>query len=246
MEEKHWEHEHHTHQESSDHPAHHQGSGAPKKDWEFTAQLIIVGVLTVLLLFNGWKLYTNDNNSVDLSSSAGTLNTLAGIDVAPKGEPKIYGKELGIKYDDISVNNPQKSDDTIAVLSKFDNSISLSGADLDRYVKIGSMIACEYCCGAKTLVFSNGQAACGCAHSYAMRGLAKYLIKNHGKEYTDDEILEELGKWKVLFFPDVHKTKAAVLKQQGIELNYINLASNKYRGAEKGQQAGGGSMVGGC
>jgi len=36
-----------------------------------------------------------------------------------------------------------------------------------------------------------------------------------------------------------------VLEAQGIELNYINLASNKYRGIEKGQQASGG-MVGGC
>ena len=38
--------------------------------------------------------------------------------------------------------------------------------------------------------------------------------------------------------------KAGVLKQKGIEFNYINLASNKYRGIEKG--ATGGSMVGGC
>ncbi|KKK51713.1 hypothetical protein LCGC14_3112180, partial [marine sediment metagenome] len=30
----------------------------------------------------------------------------------------------------------------------------------------------------------------------------------------------------------------------GIELNYINLASNKHRGIEKGQASGG--MVGGC
>ena len=77
-----------------------------------------------------------------------------------------------------------------------------------------------------------------------MRGLAKYLIKNHPKEFSDDEILGELGKWKVLFFPDIHKTKAAVLKEQGIEINYINLASNKYRGIEKGSSAG--EMVGGC
>ncbi len=241
MEEKHTHMDHHS--EGAEHQ-HHQPA-TPKKDWEFIAQVIIVGVLAILLVYNGLKLYNNNSNLSD-SSSSSALTTLGGIDVSPKGEPKIYGKELGIKYDDISTSNPQKSDATIAVLAKFDNSISLSGADLERYVKIGSEIACEYCCGAQTLVFSNGQAACGCAHSYAMRGLAKYLIKNHPKEYTDDEILEELGKWKVLFFPGVHQTKAAVLKQQGIELNYINLASNKYRGAEKGQQAGSGSMVGGC
>ena len=116
---------------------------------------------------------------------------------------------------------------------------------MQRYIDIGLQISCEYCCGADSIIFSNGKAACGCAHSYAMRGLAKYLIKNHGTEFTDDEILEELGKWKVLFFPGIHETKAAVLKSKGIELNYINLASNKYRGIETGQQSSSG-MVGGC
>ncbi|HLC80485.1 MAG TPA: hypothetical protein VJG31_01820 [Candidatus Nanoarchaeia archaeon] len=254
-EEHHPKHEHHEHDEyhalhSNEKEHHMRGSPAavPKKDWEFTAQLIIVGVLAVLLLFNGWKLYAagSVNDDAGSSSSAGTVAALGGIDVAPRGEPKIYGKELSIKYDDISANDPQKSDAIIAVLGKFDNSITLNGADLNRYIKVSSQISCEYCCGAQSIIFPNGQAACGCAHSYAMRGLAKYLIKNHGTEYTDDEILEELGKWKVLFFPEIHQTKAAVLKQQGIELNYINLASNKYRGAEKGQPVGGGSMVGGC
>ncbi len=89
-----------------------------------------------------------------------------------------------------------------------------------------------------------GAAACGCAHSYAMRGLAKYLIRNHASEFTDDEILEELGKWKTLFFPGQIQAKAKILSEKGIELNYINLASNKYRGVEQGSAGEG--MVGGC
>ena len=76
-----------------------------------------------------------------------------------------------------------------------------------------------------------------------MRGLAKYLLTQH-PDVSDDLILEELGKWKVLFFPTIHEQKAQVLKEKGIEMNYINLASNKYRGIEKGAE--GGSMVGGC
>ena len=91
--------------------------------------------------------------------------------------------------------------------------------------------------------FSNGQAACGCAHSYAMRGLAKYLLTKH-PEMTNDEILNELGKWKTLFFPDSINAKAQILKENNIELSYINLASNKYRGIEQGNAQG--SMVGGC
>ena len=33
-----------------------------------------------------------------------------------------------------------------------------------------------------------------------MRGLAAYLIKNH-PEVSDEKILEELIKWKAVFFP---------------------------------------------
>ena len=157
----------------------------------------------------------------------------------------VYGAELGVSYDDISPNDQQRADAAIRKLAMLDTSIELSGADLERYIAIGSKISCEYCCGAESIIFSNGQPACGCAHSYAMRGVAKYLITKHGSEYTDDQILEELGKWKTLFFPGVLTAKAQVLQQQGIEFNYINLASNKYRNIEKGASASGG-MVGGC
>jgi len=136
----------------------------------------------------------------------------------------------------------------MAKLTKYED-MQLNKEQMERYVKIGSSIACEYCCGAKTLVFSNGERACGCAHSYAMRGLAKYLLTKH-PDMTDEQILNELGKWKVLFFPGVHEKKAEVLKANGIDYtNYINLASNIYRGAENQattSSSGSSQMVGGC
>lgn len=217
-----------------------------KRDYEFIAQIAIVAVLVFLLAYNLGKFSgTGKLAGINSGNTISNVGTVSASEIIPKGVPEVYGKELGVSYDDVSAANSQTTESAIKVLSNLDNSITLTGDNLQRYIKIGSAIACEYCCGAETLVFSNGQAACGCAHSYAMRGLAKYLIKNHGKEVTDDQILEELGKWKVLFFPDVHETKAAVLKSKGIELNYINLASNKYRGIETGQDNGG-SMVGGC
>ncbi|MBI4015976.1 MAG: hypothetical protein HY362_04635 [Candidatus Aenigmarchaeota archaeon] len=169
---------------------------------------------------------------------------VSGIDVAPKGVPSIYGEELKVSFDDVSVTNPQKADATINKLGVLDDQITLSAEEMTRYIDIAGRISCEYCCGAASIIFPNGNAACGCAHSYAMRGLAKYLLKNHGSEYTNDQILDELGKWKTLFFPGPTAAKAKILKDKGIELNYINLASNKYRGIEKG--TGGSSMVGGC
>ena len=172
------------------------------------------------------------------------------IDVIPKGVPAIYGQELSVSFDDVSADNPQVADATIKKLGTLDQQIKLTGDDLQRYISIAGSISCEYCCGAPAIIFTEdrgnykaGDAACGCAHSYAMRGLAKYLITEHGSEYTDDQILEEMGKWKTLFFPTQLTQKAQVLQDKGIELNYINLASNKYRGVEEETSGG---MVGGC
>ncbi|RMD67974.1 hypothetical protein D6817_00080, partial [Candidatus Pacearchaeota archaeon] len=173
------------------------------------------------------------------------------------------------------------ADATIAKLRQYEG-MELNDELMGRYIKIASEISCEYCCGAKALIFTEdderkrdeqidaavragqiaearaeryrikaGDRACGCAHSYAMRGLAKYLLANHGEEMSDEQILEELGKWKVLFFPGILKKKAKILEEKGIELNYINLASNKYRGIENSAQSAQGSsgssaMVGGC
>jgi hypothetical protein len=89
-----------------------------------------------------------------------------------------------------------------------------------------------------------GDSACGCAHSFAMRGIAKYLLTEHGNEFTNDEILTELAKWKTLYFPGQMTAKAQVLKEKGIKFSYINLGSNEYRGIEQGKAGSG--MVGGC
>lgn len=204
-------------------------------NFEFYVQLVAIIVLAGLLMYG-----------VARSSGGVTGNiigTVSASDIIPTGVPAIYGKELGISYDSVSPITPREADATIGVMKNLDKTITLEGDDLQRYIGIASQISCEYCCGAKAIIFNDGRAACGCAHSYAMRGLAKYLITNH-PDMSDDEILEELGKWKVLFFPGIHEGKAQVLKDQGIEINYINLASNKYRGIEKGKASGG--MVGGC
>ncbi|MDP2628419.1 MAG: hypothetical protein Q8P15_00800 [Nanoarchaeota archaeon] len=206
-----------------------------KTDWNFVAQVSLIVVLSGLLLFTFWK---PSGNGMIVSAS----------EVIPKGVPSIYGNELGISYDDVSASNQGLADATIRKLGMIDVSESLEGAELQRYINVlynlENGISCEYCCGARSVIFSDGEPACGCAHSYAMRGLTKYLIKYHGSEFTDEQILEEVGKWKTLFFPGILEAKAEVLKNQGIELNYINLASNKYRGIEQGQGSGG--MVGGC
>ena len=211
-----------------------------KTDYEFIVQIAIIAILAMLLVYNFGKVYNNSSGNVIATG----IGTVSASEIIPKGIPAVYGAELKVSFNDVSASNPRLADATMAKLTEYED-MQLNSEQMTRYVRIGSSISCEYCCGAQTLVFSNGERACGCAHSYAMRGLAKYLLTNH-PDMTDEEILNELGKWKVLFFPGVHEQKAQALKAKGIDAtNYINLASNLYRGIEKGQATGGG-MVGGC
>ncbi len=218
--------------------------GGKKTDYEFVVQVAIISLLALLLIYNAGKIYGVIGTG-EVANVATGVGVVSASEIIPRGIPEIYGKELGVRYDDVSASNSQLADATIKKLSAYENK-QLSEEQMKRYIKIGSSISCEYCCGAQAIVFSNGERACGCAHSYAMRGLAKYLLINN-PELSDEQILNEMGKWKVLFFPGIHEQKAEALKNQGIEpTNYINLASNLYRGAEKGQANGGGQMVGGC
>ena len=214
-----------------------------RKKYRTTPIVISLFVVTSLfLIFNAVQL-----NGLRSLSALGAEESFEGI--IPTGVPNIYGEELGVSFDSVSASNPSIADATITRLGNIDRSITLEGKNLERYINIlytkENGISCEYCCGARSIIFADGKAACGCAHSYAMRGLAKYLLTEHGDEYTDEEILAEVGKWKILFFPTQLQNKARILESEGIETNTINLASNKYRDIEKGTTSAGG-MVGGC
>ena len=204
--------------------------GGKKTDWKFVAQIAAIAVLAGLLIYNVFPKGTY------------TIGTVSASDVIPKGVPAVYGKELGVSYDDVSPSNPQTTEATINKLASFED-MQLGNTTMQRYIRIAGSISCEYCCDAQALIFSDGSRACGCSHSYAMRGLAKYLLTKH-PEMSDSEILSELGKWKTLFFPGILQNKAKALQQNGISLDYVNLASNKYRGIENGQSSG--EMVGDC
>ncbi len=226
--------------------------GGKKADKERVIQWVVIGILAVVILYSGARI---------MGTSAGTgvatgIGVVSAADIMPTGIPAVYGKELGISYSDVNPNNQQTTEAVINKLASYEG-MQLDNATMQRYIRIGSSIACEYCCGAQTLIFSNGERACDCAHSYAMRGLIKYLLVNH-PEMTDLQILNEVGKWKVLFFPGPEETKAQALTANGISYTanqsaeYVTLASNEYRGIESQQasaSSGSGnlaSQVGGC
>jgi len=210
-----------------------------RKGGQIDKELYIqIGLIVILVLVIGFNL-----GKVS-SGTGGGIGTVSASEIIPKGIPAIYGNEMGVSYNDISANNPKLADTTIQKLAQYED-MELTSDEMARYISIAGSISCEYCCGANSIIFNNGERACGCAHSFAMRGVAKYLLRNH-PEMSDADILSELGKWKVLFFPDIHEQKAQALEANGIDsTNYINLASNLYRGIEQGQTSGG-SMVGGC
>src|SRR3989344_7061624 len=139
----------------------------------------ILSSIGSIKLFSGAKLTGN------LSDDAAKLSFIQGM-------PEIYGPELNVNFDQV--------ENSMNIMKQFDlgygnNKPSLSADRKARYTAINLRISCEFCCGAAAIVFENGEAACGCAHSQAMRGLAAYLIKNHGTEYSDDQILRELARW---------------------------------------------------
>ncbi|MHA2218824.1 MAG: hypothetical protein ACXACY_23110 [Candidatus Hodarchaeales archaeon] len=117
----------------------------------------------------------------------------------PSGIPGDYGQELNISFDKVqdAINKVRVFGPTYGNEGQ---KITLTDENLKRYIDIGSQISCQYCCSAKTLVREDGKAACGCAHSIMMRGLASYLIENH-PELSDERILEELNVWKIAYFP---------------------------------------------
>ena len=91
----------------------------------------------------------------------------------------------------------------------------LTGEKLERYIKIGSATSCEYCCGARTMVFPDGSKACACEHSAAMRGVAAYLLDRYGDKLTDEQILTEVNRFKATYFPRESVQKVMAASQGG-------------------------------
>lgn len=67
-----------------------------------------------------------------------------------------------------------------------------------RWEQITNMFTCDYCCGGPKSV--TRIAHCGCAHSYAWQGMARFFIKYYGDKYSDEEIMGEMTKWKGIWY----------------------------------------------
>ena len=109
--------------------------------------------------------------------------------VVPHGTPW-YGVEAGVTFDDpIAAQN----------LWKKGEALQLDSAQQERYNRIVNSFTCDYCCGSPknpTIITQ-----CGCAHAQAARGMAKWFVKNHGSEFSDEEIYGEMARWYALWYP---------------------------------------------
>lgn len=182
----------------------------------FTVGNTVATVIVLLIILFGFPASTTRSTAAVKPTTASQTAAATVSDtevqqvaaqVLPKGKP-FYGDELGISYD--------QAEPGITTLAQFDalgsKPIKLTGEKLQRFIKIGMSIACEYCCGAATMTKPDGTPACGCAHSQAMRGVAAYLLDKYGDQKSDQEIFAEVAKWKALSFPQETVKKALLAK----------------------------------
>ena len=199
--------------------------------------IFLMGILIAILAMNQFqinslhKMMLSQNGSMNQAQagaqvqgvSSGPSAQEVAAQILPKGVPARYGAELGVSFDSAAA--------AIAVLAPFEQDTrldKLSGKNLERYISIGSQTSCEFCCGAQTMVFADGNKACGCEHSAAMRGVVAYLLDTYGDQMPDNEILAEANQWKATFFPGPTVEKY--------------MAANGQSGSGNGLQ----SQVGGC
>src|SRR3989338_2226038 len=117
-------------------------------------KITFIGLLALLLIFsvNAIRLgnilnldYSGNVNPavgyiVNSGNNAGSNAIKDNVDVIPKGIPAIYGKELGVSFDDVNVKNPGKADEKIRKLGILDVNLNLQGKELERYINIASKI----------------------------------------------------------------------------------------------------------
>ncbi len=98
--------------------------------------------------------------------------------------------------DDISFDDPINAQNKWGA---YEQSIQLSGAELDRYNTLIDMFTCNYCCGDAAGVTRNKQ--CGCAHAKAARGYFRYMVQTYGAKYSDEQLMGEGFRWQAIWYP---------------------------------------------
>jgi len=216
----------------------------------------LVALSTIILLLNQWQIMAISDATAEGSGTSSLKGTKLSVKltgdtvqdaikaVISTGTPA-YGAELGVSFDE-----PVSSLEILASLDRQVATSSLTEEEKTRFINIGTKISCEFCCGAPAVIDQSGRSLCGCSHAASFSGLAKYLIKNHPDEWTDDEILLEATKWKALYYPKNMVEKAVAALSNDLELTPAVLNDRDLlKKISAGDKTGIGelpTMVGGC
>ncbi|MBI4170965.1 MAG: hypothetical protein HY514_04670 [Candidatus Aenigmarchaeota archaeon] len=128
-------------------------------------------------------------SELEITSSTGDVVQDLVNNVVPHGVPW-YGQEAGVSFDD-----PIQAQQLWAK----GRGIQLGADEQKRWDRIVNSFTCDYCCGSPqnpTII-----TRCGCAHSAAAQGMAKWFIKNYGSQFSDEEIYGEMARWYALWYP---------------------------------------------
>ena len=227
------------------------------QNWEYIA----LGFVAILVIFNSLQIVSvsaalGEKSIFSLpgqkSTASSNFHVKSGGDVVqnvieaviPKGTPS-YGAALSVSYDD-----PVPSLSTLAKLERQISLEQLDSAQKARFINVTSRISCEFCCGAPAVTDASGRSLCGCSHAASFRGLTKWILINEGDEWTDEQILAELTRWKALYYPRNMVEKGVAAVENGLEitpavLNDINLLK-KIKAGDSSSIGDLPAMVGGC
>ena len=205
---------------------------------------VLLGVITILLIFNYITIGSLENFVGGKSSSFSSKN-IKDVDVTqihstqqavamlfpvsqiknqedaikimiPIGTPS-YGDAMGVSFDDpvVSLNKLEKAYPALKQQVKQDPELWA------RYLNLAARptgISCEFCCGIGAQgIDAKGELRCGCAHNPAVQSVTLWLMKN--TDYSDQEILREVMKWKTIFFPrDMTKIALEVAGKDASEI----------------------------
>ena len=90
-----------------------------KTIWTVTVIFLIITV--VISAFNQMQIYDMSNMGSSPTPTGFSILPAVRAEVIPSGVPKIYGKELGVSYDDVAAETPELADETIRKLGDLDN-----------------------------------------------------------------------------------------------------------------------------
>lgn len=113
----------------------------------------------------------------------------AKVVMVPTGTP--FYAPAGITFDD--------GVKSLDAWQPYEGQIKLTPALQQRWEQITGTMTCDYCCGSPTQVTIINR--CGCRHAQAFRGIVKFLLDKYGDQYTNEQIIGELQRWKGVWYP---------------------------------------------